>query len=86
MKKFSVIGILGFLGTFIYFYKTIGKFRQSIIAAWAALTIFVSGPKTAEAKDAHAWVNQNQQQQGRVQRNRGLFGSTSDKAIPGPEI
>jgi hypothetical protein len=49
LLRFGLLGTLTFLGLFIYFYKTSGKFRKSIIAAFAAATFFFSGLTTARA-------------------------------------
>lgn len=79
--KFGLIGSLAVLGLFIYFYKTSGKFRQSIIAAFAAITFYFSGPKPAKAKEADAaFIQQTQQQNTRVQKNQELF----NKAVAEP--
>jgi hypothetical protein len=42
LLRFGLLGTLTFLGFFIYFYKTSGKFRQSIIAAFAAMQVSFS--------------------------------------------
>ena len=49
LLRFGLLGTLTFLGLFIYFYKTSGKFRKSIIAAFAAATFFFLGLTTARA-------------------------------------
>ena len=50
MRRFSFIGILTFLGLFVYFYKTSGKFRKSITTALFVAFMLSSGPLESEAK------------------------------------
>lgn len=77
MRRFSLIGILTFLGLFVYFYKTSGKFRKSIIAALLATLVFSSVPLESEAKGTDAFTTQ--QQTTRIERNRGLFSRGARK-------
>ena len=75
--KFGLIGSLAFLGVFIYCYKTSGKFRQSIITAWVAVTFALSGPKSVQAKevDGAEFSPQSQQHHSRIQKNRELLNN-----------
>jgi len=77
MRRFSLIGILTFLGLFVYFYKTSGKFRKSIMSALVAAFILASGSLESEAKGADAFTTQ--QQTTRIERNRGLFSRGARK-------
>lgn len=47
--RLGLVGTLIFLVFFVYFYKTSGKFRQSIIAAFVTLTVFFSSQKAAHS-------------------------------------
>lgn len=76
IRKLSFIGILTFLVLFFYFYKTSGKFRQSIIAAFAAVIFYSSAHSTGEADGA--FTQQNQQHQSRPQHDPGIFGRKSN--------
>lgn len=59
LVRFGLVGSLIFLGLLIYFYKTSGKFRQSIVAAFAAATFFFSGlPTACAAGEADAFTPQ----------------------------
>ena len=85
MLRFGLLGTLTFLGLFIYFYKTSGKFRKSIIAAFAAATFFFSGPTTARAAgEADAFTPQPQHQS-RPSHRSGFFSgrSSNDGSVPG---
>lgn len=69
MRNFYIqyLVTFGLLGTFIYFYKTSGKFRKSIIAAFISATVYYSGLKPAHSAgeaDA-AFTQQNQPHQSR---------------------
>ena len=83
MKKY-LIGIFGpliFLTWFVSFYKTSGKFRQSMTSAFVAMTIYfsvISPAHSAGAGQADAFTQQNQQHQSRPQRHRGIFGRKSN--------
>ena len=82
--RFGVLGILTFLGLFIYFYRNSGRFRQSIISAFVALTVFFSGLPTARAAgEADAFTTPNQQHHSRPQK-QGFFGSKSNNDGSGP--
>ena len=84
MLRFGLLGTLTFLGLFIYFYKTSGKFRQSIISAFAALTVIFSSQQPAHsAGQADAFTQQNQQHQSRP-KNQGIFSRKSNNDGPGP--
>ena len=92
MKKYLIkFGLLGpltflglFLGLFVYFYKTSGKFRQSIISAFVALTVLFSTLQAAHsAGEADAFTQQNRQHQSRPQ-NKGIFSRKSHNDGPGP--
>lgn len=85
MIKFGLLGTLAFLGFFIYFYTTSGKFRQSTTAAFVALTILFSSQQAAHsAGQAEGFTPQNQPHQSRLQRGRGIFGVKSNNDGPGP--
>ena len=88
MKKylvtFGLLGTLTFLGLFIYFYKTSGKFRKSIIAAFASATFFFSGLTTARAAgEADAFTPQPQHQS-RPSHRSGFFSGRSSNDGSGP--
>ena len=91
MKKywitFGLLGTLTFLGLFVYFYKTSGKFRKSIIAAFVAATFYFSGltPAHSAGEADAAFTQQNQQHQSRIQRPRGIFGRELNNDGSGPE-
>lgn len=82
MKKY-LIGIFGpliFLTWFVSFYKTSGKFRQSMTSAFVAMTIYfsvISPAHSAGAGQADAFTQQNQQHQSRLQ-NKGIFSRKSN--------
>jgi hypothetical protein len=82
--RLGLVGTLNFLVFFVYFYKTSGKFRQSIISAFVALTVFFSSQQAAHsAGQADAFTQQNQQHQRRAQNN-GIFSRKSNNDGPGP--
>ena len=88
MKKLAVVAditfLLTFLGLSIYFYKSSGKFRKSIIAAFVAVSFYFSGLKPAHsAGEADAFTPQNQQHQSRPQKE-GIFSRKSNNDGPGP--
>ena len=84
MKKLPVIAGITFLGLFIYFYKSSGKFRKSIIAAFVAVSFYFSGLKPAHsANQADAFTPQNLQHQSRAQKE-GFFSRKSNNDGPGP--
>ena len=81
MLRFGLLGTLTFLGSFIYFYKTSGKFRKSIIAAFASATFFLSGLTTARAAgEADAFTPQPQCPSHRS----GFFSGRSSNDGSGP--
>ena len=84
--KFGLLGSLTFLAFFVYFYKTSGKFRQSIRAAFAAMTIYFSilSPAHSAGEADAAFTQQNQPHQSRPQHPRGIFGRKSNNDGPGP--
>ena len=84
--KLGLVGTLIFLVFFVYFYKTSGKFRQSIIAAFVALTVFFSSQKAAHSiGQADGFTPQNPQHQSRPPNtNKGIFGRKSNNNSPGP--
>jgi len=86
LVTFGLLGTLTFLGLFIYFYKTSGKFRKSIIAAFMAATVYFSGLTPAHsAGEADAdFTQQNQQHQSRTQRPRGIFDRKLNNDGSGP--
>lgn len=91
MKKyltgFGLVGTLTFLVFFVYFYKTSGKFRQSIISAFVALTVLFSSQQAAHsAGQADAFTQQNQQHQQHQScpQNKGIFSRNSNNDGPGP--
>jgi hypothetical protein len=85
LVTFKLLGTLTFLGLFVYFYKTTGKFRQSVISAFVALTVFLSSQQPAHsAGQADAFTEQNPQHQSRPQRGRGIFGRNPNNDGSGP--
>jgi len=84
LLRFGLLGTLTFLGLFVYFYKTSGKFRQSIIAAFAAATFFFSGLTRARAAgEADAFTPQPQHQS-RPSHRSGFFSGRSSNDGSGP--
>lgn len=84
LLRLGLFGALTFLVFFIYYYKTSGKFRQSIISAFAALTVLVSSLTPARATgEADAFTPQPQHQS-RLERGRGSFGHNSNNDGSGP--
>lgn len=86
MKKYLIIfgslGTLTFLSLFIYFYKTSGKFRKSIIAAFASATFFLSSLTIARAAgEADAFTPQHQN---RPSHRSGFFSGRSSNDGSGP--
>jgi hypothetical protein len=80
---FGLLGTLTFLVLFVYFYKTSGKFRQSVLAAFVAVAVSLSSSQPAQAGEADAFTQQNQQHQSRPQ-NQGIFSRKSNNDGPGP--
>ena len=73
LLKLGLLGTLAFLGLSIYFYKTSGNFRKSIIAAFAAATFSFSSVKPAHAAgQADAFTTQQQYQSRLQQRGSRL--------------
>ena len=87
LLRFGLLGTLTFLGFFVYFYQTSGKFRKSIIAAFAAATFFFSGLTTAHAaNEADAFTPKPQHQHQTLSSHRsGFFSGRSNNDGPGPE-
>ena len=85
MKKLGLVGILTFLVLFVYFYKTSGKFRQSVLAAFVAVTVVFGllSSQPAQAGEADAFTTPNQQHHSRPQK-QGFFGSKSNNDGSGP--
>ena len=82
--RFGLLGTLTFLGLFLYFYKTSGKFRKSIIAAFAAATVFFSGITMAGATGEADGFTTKPQQSRPSHRSGFLSGSSSnDDSGPG---
>ena len=80
LRIFGLVGALTFLIYFVYFYKTSGKFRQSIMTAFGVATVFFSSQQLAHsAGQADAFTQQNPQHQSRPQKGRGTFGSGPGK-------
>ena len=83
--RFGLVGTLTFLVFFVYFYKTSGKFRQSIISAFVALTVLFSSQQAAHsAGQADAFTQQSQQHQSRPQTGRVFFGRNPNNDGSGP--
>jgi hypothetical protein len=70
----------------MYFYKTSGKFHQSIIATFAAMTFYFSvlSPAHLAGEADAAFTQQNPQHQSRPQRGRGFFGCNPNNDGSGP--
>ena len=82
--KFGLVGTLTFLVFFVYFYKTSGKFRQSIISAFVALTVFFSSQQAAHsAGQADAFTQQSQQHQSHP-KNKSIFSRNPNNDGSGP--
>ena len=79
LVTFGLLGTLIFLGLFIYFYKTSGKFRKSIIAVFMAATVYSSGltPAHSAGEADAAFTRQNQQHQSRPSHRSGFFSGRS---------
>lgn len=76
-----------FLGLFIYFYKTSGKFRKPIITTFMAAIVVSSGLTTARAAgEADAFTPQPQHQSRPSHRSRlGSFSGRSSNDGLGPD-
>jgi hypothetical protein len=85
LLKFGLVGSLTFLGLFIYFYKTSGKFNKSILAAFMSTSIFFSGVRSAGAVGkADGFTTHPQYQSRPRQRSRsGFFSGRSSSSGPG---
>lgn len=84
MLRFGLLGTLSFLGLFIYFYTTSGKFRKSIITAFATVTFFFSGLTTARAAGEADAFTQQPQDQSRLSHRSGFFSGRSSNDDSGP--
>lgn len=75
-----LVGTVTFLFLFRYFYKRSGKFRQSIIYAFVALTVLLSNPLNANAgngkNEADAFTAKYPTHRGRPS-NSGMFSNGS---------
>lgn len=81
--RLGLVGTLIFLVLFFYFYKSSGKFRQSIVSAFVVLTFFFSSQQGAHsAGEADAFTLQNQHQ--RRPPTKGFFSHKSNNDGPGP--
>lgn len=83
--KFGIIGTLTFLCLFAFFYIRSGKFRMSLIAAFASLGFYFGVPQEpAQAAKADA-LQPYQQTIRTLRRQGGLFGgkSVQDGSNPG---
>ena len=85
MKKLPVVVGITFIGIFIYFYRSSGKFRNAIIAAFVAISFYFSSLKSAHSTgQADGFTPQNQQHQSRTPKE-GIFSRKSNNGGPGPE-
>lgn len=87
LLRFGLLGSLTFLSFFIYFYKSSGKFRNSIIAAFAAVSVFLAGLTPAHgAGEVDAFMPKPNPQRG-LNPRPGLFSgrSTTNNHGSGPE-
>ena len=81
--RFGVAGVLTFLVFFIFFYKTSGKFRQSIISALAALSVLFASQQAANSSEpVDAFPLPSKQHQSRPQKS-GFFSSNPGDSEPG---
>lgn len=85
LKKLGLVGILTFLVLFVYFYKTSGKFRQSVLAAFVAGTVGFGllSSQPAQAGEADAFPIQPQHQS-RPSHRSGFFSGRSSNDGSGP--
>jgi hypothetical protein len=84
--RLSIFGILTFLVLFVYFYKTSGKFRQSVTSAVLATFVFFGWSFESQAKNVNAFSPQQQQiHQSRPSHRSGFFSgrSSNDGSEPG---
>lgn len=81
LKKFGFIAILIFIILFLYFYKASKKFRESILAAFIALTVGVNSgflnAQPASAKEADAAFTQRHNPHNNRPQKPGFFNSKS---------
>ena len=84
MLRFGLLGTLTFLGLLIYFYKTSGKFRKSIVAAFAAATFFFSGLPPARAAGEADAFRPKPQHRSRPSHRSGFFSGRSSNDGSGP--
>lgn len=82
--RFGLVGTLTFFAFLVYFYKTSGKFGQSVRSAFVAVTVVLSMPQPVRAGQADAFTQQNQKHQSRPQ-NQGIFSRNpnNDGSVPG---
>ena len=83
LKKLGLVGILTFLVLFVYFYKTSGKFRQSVLAAFVAVSVGLLSPQPVQAGEADAYTIPTQQHHSRPQ-STGIFSGKSSNGGSGP--
>ena len=83
LLRFGLVGTLTFLVLFVYYYKTSGKFRQSVLAACVAVTVGLLSSQAAQAGEADAFTPQPQHQS-RPQKGQGIFGRNPNNDGSGP--
>ena len=82
MKKLPIVTGITFIGLFIYFYRSSGKFRNSIMAAFVAASFYFSSLKPAHSvSQADAFTPQNPQHRSRPQKE-GIFSGKSNNGGP----
>ena len=74
LRNSGLVGTLTFLVLFVYFYKTSGKFRQSVLAAFVAVTVGLLSSQPAQVGEADAFTPQLQYQS-RSSYCSGFFSS-----------
>jgi len=84
LLRFGLVGALTFLGLFIYFYKTSGKFRQSIITAFVIVFFSSQQPAHSAGEADAAFTQQNQPHQSRSSHRSGFFSGRSSNDGSGP--
>jgi len=80
LRKFSILGLILFLSSFLYFYRESGKFRQSIKAAIVATFILSSCPSESRAKGVDGFTPQPPQHQS---SRKALSSGASSSNGPG---